>query len=143
MVLQQGCCPIPIWQSPAIFLQHAISAAVICGFGRHASAGIASHRASKTNTMTERHRAITRCYPHPVYCGKWLATKTPVKRAEARAFFLIAYGTTRSRALPDPRRVACFCGGHLNLGAPFLGEAGLVRINDWTWWEEKIRRSAG
>ena len=22
------------------------------------------------------------------------------------------------------------------------GEAGLVRINDWTWWEEKIRRSA-
>ena len=24
-----------------------------------------------------------------------------------------------------------------------FGEAGLVRINDWTWWEEKIRRSAG
>jgi putative transposase len=23
------------------------------------------------------------------------------------------------------------------------GEAGLVRINDWTWWEEKIRQSAG
>ena len=23
------------------------------------------------------------------------------------------------------------------------GEAGLVRINDWSWWEEKIRRSAG
>jgi len=23
------------------------------------------------------------------------------------------------------------------------GEAGLVRINDWTWWEENIRRSAG
>src|SRR5579863_7062654 len=23
------------------------------------------------------------------------------------------------------------------------GEAGLVRINDWTWWEEKIRGSAG
>ena len=23
------------------------------------------------------------------------------------------------------------------------GEAGLVRINDWTWWEEKTRRSAG
>jgi putative transposase len=23
------------------------------------------------------------------------------------------------------------------------GEPGLVRINDWTWWEEKIRRSAG
>jgi putative transposase len=22
-------------------------------------------------------------------------------------------------------------------------EAGLDRINDWTWWEEKIRRSAG
>jgi putative transposase len=23
------------------------------------------------------------------------------------------------------------------------GEVGLVRINDWTWWEEKIRQSAG
>ncbi len=23
------------------------------------------------------------------------------------------------------------------------GEAGLVRINDWTWWKEKIRRNAG
>jgi putative transposase len=23
------------------------------------------------------------------------------------------------------------------------GEVGLVRINDWTWWEEKIRKSAG
>jgi len=23
------------------------------------------------------------------------------------------------------------------------GEAGLVRINDWIWWEEKIRRGAG
>jgi REP element-mobilizing transposase RayT len=23
------------------------------------------------------------------------------------------------------------------------GETGLVRINDWTWWEEKIRQSAG
>ncbi len=23
------------------------------------------------------------------------------------------------------------------------GEPGLVRINDWTWWEDKIRRSAG
>ena len=23
------------------------------------------------------------------------------------------------------------------------GEEELVRINDWTWWEEKIRRSAG
>ena len=23
------------------------------------------------------------------------------------------------------------------------GEAGLVRINDWTWWEGKIRRRAG
>jgi hypothetical protein len=23
------------------------------------------------------------------------------------------------------------------------GEPGLVRINDWTWWEEKIRLSVG
>ena len=23
------------------------------------------------------------------------------------------------------------------------GEKGLIRINDWTWWKEKIRRSAG
>ena len=65
MVLQQGCCAAPMRQSPAIFLQHAISAAVIWEFGRHASAGIASHRASNPKTMTVRHRAITRCYPLP------------------------------------------------------------------------------
>ena len=23
------------------------------------------------------------------------------------------------------------------------GEEGLVRINDWTWWEERIRRNTG
>ena len=34
-------------QSPAIFLQHAISASVIWGLGRHASAGMAVH--TKTN----------------------------------------------------------------------------------------------
>jgi hypothetical protein len=61
-VLQQGCCPVPMLQSPAIFLQHAISPFVICELGRHASAGIASHRASKLKTMMERHRAMARCY---------------------------------------------------------------------------------
>jgi hypothetical protein len=66
MVLQQGCCPTPKWQSPAIFWQHAFSAAVICEFGRHASAGIARHRASKLKTTTERQRTITRCYPERV-----------------------------------------------------------------------------
>jgi hypothetical protein len=38
-VLQQGCCPFAMWQSPAIFLQHSISECVICGLGRQASAG--------------------------------------------------------------------------------------------------------
>lgn len=57
-VLQQGCCPVPILQSPAIFLQHAISASVMWVLGRHASAGIASQRASKLKTMMERQRTI-------------------------------------------------------------------------------------
>ena len=43
-VLQQGCCPVPLWQSPAIFLQHSISEGVICGFGRQASTGELTHR---------------------------------------------------------------------------------------------------
>jgi divalent metal cation (Fe/Co/Zn/Cd) transporter len=49
-------------QSPAIFLQHAISDGVICVFGRQASAGVASQRASKLKTMMERQRAMARCY---------------------------------------------------------------------------------
>jgi hypothetical protein len=61
-VLQQGCCPVPMLQSPAIFLQHAISDGVICVFGRQANAGGASQRASKLKTMMERQRAIARCY---------------------------------------------------------------------------------
>jgi hypothetical protein len=54
-------------QSPAIFLQHAISDGVICVFGRQASAGIASQRASKLKTMMERQRAMTKCYPPPAH----------------------------------------------------------------------------
>jgi hypothetical protein len=45
-VLQHGCSPVPIWQSPAIFLQHSISEGVIWGFGKQASAGIPTHRQS-------------------------------------------------------------------------------------------------
>jgi hypothetical protein len=48
-----------MWQSPAIFLQHAISTAVICELGRHASAGVASHTATKLNAKIERNRAMT------------------------------------------------------------------------------------
>src|SRR5438045_2807719 len=51
-----------MWQSPAIFWQHAISAAVICGLGRHASAGVATHMVTKPNTKIERQHAITECY---------------------------------------------------------------------------------
>jgi hypothetical protein len=51
MVLQHGCCPVPMWQSPAIFLQHSISELVICGLGRHASAGEPIHRQTTASTM--------------------------------------------------------------------------------------------
>jgi hypothetical protein len=54
-----------MWQSPAIFLQHAISNGVICVSGRQASAGMASQTASKLKTAMERQRTIiTGCYPH-------------------------------------------------------------------------------
>jgi hypothetical protein len=69
-VLQHGCCRVPMWQLPTIFLQHAISAPVIREFGAHASAGTASHRASKPETTTERQRTMTRCYISSACLGK-------------------------------------------------------------------------
>jgi hypothetical protein len=47
-------------QLPAIFLQQVISTCVIWGLGRHASAGVAIHTASKLNTIMERTRAMAR-----------------------------------------------------------------------------------
>lgn len=61
-VLQQGCFPAPMWQSPAIFLQQSISACVICGLGRQASAGVETQIARRTNTTMDRHRSTTPCY---------------------------------------------------------------------------------
>ena len=57
-VLQHGCWPAPMLQLPAIFLQQAISACVICAVGRHASAGAVIHAASKKRTTMVRTRAI-------------------------------------------------------------------------------------
>jgi len=43
-----------MWQSPAIFLQQAISAGVICGLGKQASAGVATQRVTKPKTKSAR-----------------------------------------------------------------------------------------
>jgi hypothetical protein len=51
-----------MWQSPAIFLQQAISACVIAAFGRQAKAGTAVHVKTSTNTNMERHFAMSKCY---------------------------------------------------------------------------------
>ena len=51
-----------MWQSPAIFLQQAISACVMVAFGRQAKAGIAVHDKTRANTNMERHFAMNRCY---------------------------------------------------------------------------------
>src|ERR1700675_858710 len=40
--------------SPAIFLQHAISASVMAAVGKHASTGAATHRNSKSTNMERR-----------------------------------------------------------------------------------------
>jgi hypothetical protein len=48
-VLQQGCFPAPMLQSPAIFLQQSISACVMCGLGRQASAGAAKPNRKQNN----------------------------------------------------------------------------------------------
>jgi hypothetical protein len=61
-VLQQGWAPAPMWQLPAIFLQQAISACVIKGFGRQAKAGIAVHAKTSRNANMKRHFAINTCY---------------------------------------------------------------------------------
>jgi hypothetical protein len=56
---------VPIWQSPAIFLQQAISACVMVAFGKQAKAGIAVHAKTRTNTNVERNFPMNRCYrPH-------------------------------------------------------------------------------
>ena len=51
-----------MWQLPAIFLQQAISACVIEGFGRQAKAGIAVHAKTSRNANMERHFDISTCY---------------------------------------------------------------------------------
>ena len=62
IVLQQGCFPAPMLQSPAIFLQHSISACVMCGLGRQASAGVESQIARRAKTTMDRRRIRTTCY---------------------------------------------------------------------------------
>ena len=64
-VLQQGCCSAPILQSPAIFLQQAISDCVICGLGRQANAVGAAHATTNTNASICRNLPIPKCYPVP------------------------------------------------------------------------------
>jgi hypothetical protein len=44
-----------MWQSPAIFLQHSISAWVMADFGMHARAGVAVHTKTRTNDRMARH----------------------------------------------------------------------------------------
>jgi hypothetical protein len=61
-VLQQGCFPAPMWQSPAIFLQQSISACVICGLGRQASAGAEDQIARRANTTMDRPHVTTTSY---------------------------------------------------------------------------------
>ena len=51
-----------MWQSPAIFLQHSISAFVIVEAGRHARAGAAIHIRMRTKDGTARHFNMSRCY---------------------------------------------------------------------------------
>jgi hypothetical protein len=58
-VLQQGCWPIPVWQSPAIFLQHATSAALIFAFGRQASAVELIQKQTRASAMMDRNFATT------------------------------------------------------------------------------------
>ena len=53
---------MPIRQSPAIFLQQAISACVIVVLGKQAKAGIAVHKKTRQNTNIERHFVIDKCY---------------------------------------------------------------------------------
>ena len=98
-VLQQGCCPVPMLQSPAIFLQHAISDGVICVFGRQASAGIASQRASKLKTTTERQRTMTRCYP-PTACRCKLQVKAQrvSSLGRIRGWILLVRATNRENS---------------------------------------------
>lgn len=68
---------MPMRQSPAIFLQHSISTAVICAVGRHASAGVTSQSATRLNANIVRQRAMTKCYISVVCKGKSLPQSQP------------------------------------------------------------------
>lgn len=59
-----------MWQLPAIFLQHAISDAVICEWGRQASAGVASQSAIRHSAKIERQHVMTECYISSACEGK-------------------------------------------------------------------------
>jgi hypothetical protein len=71
-VLQQACCSAPILQSPAIFLQQAISTCVICGFGRQANAVGAAHAKTTTNASIRRNLPMPEFYPVPADVCKQL-----------------------------------------------------------------------
>lgn len=51
-----------MWQSPAIFLQQAISACVMLGLGKQANAGTADHARISTNATIGRHLPTSKCY---------------------------------------------------------------------------------
>jgi hypothetical protein len=60
-----------MWQSPAIFLQQAISVSVISALGRQAKAGVAIHVKSRTNTNMDWYFAMSKCYlPRHLRCKK-------------------------------------------------------------------------
>jgi hypothetical protein len=59
LVLQQGWLLTPIRQSPAIFLQQAISACVMVELGKHASAGVAVQTKARMKANVQRHFAIS------------------------------------------------------------------------------------
>jgi hypothetical protein len=53
-LVQHGCWPAPMWQSPAIFLQQAISPDVIFAVGRQASTGVTVHKITRETTTMRR-----------------------------------------------------------------------------------------
>lgn len=69
---QHGWLRGPIWQSPAIFLQHSISDFVIAEVGMQARAGAAIHTRINMLDSAARHFAMTGCYTAPTYIGKTL-----------------------------------------------------------------------
>ena len=128
-VLQQGCFPPPMLQLPAIFLQQSISACVICGLGRQASAGVEDQIAIRANTRMDRHRITTTCYLFRQVIRNWRLLVGEKPQCTLFSPFLANGGASSAAQNRAAHRRGAVCG---HKGANSLASRGSYdECDDW------------